>query len=350
MSLRDYLISEGAPEEAIAAAEAQGIDALRLLAVDYLLLGAPIYTAPEIAEKAGIDEDTARRYWRALGFADIPGEETAFTDLDLAALRGALMLTEAGFAKPEVNLQIARVMGQAMSKIADAQATSIGNRITEAAHEAGGSLDDISESIVTDTSRLVPINESFLSYMYRRHLAAAAKRTVFSEQTSDEAGLILSVGFADLVGFTAITRRLEDFELEALVERFETISYDTIGSLGGRLVKMIGDEVMFVAEQASVAADIALTLAERCAADEKLPGLRIGLARGPVLRRAGDYYGPMVNLANRIAGVPSLEPVLVSWSIRDALRDEPAFSLKRGRNRHLKGIGRTTIYSLRRAW
>ncbi|MFN2640753.1 MAG: adenylate/guanylate cyclase domain-containing protein [Actinomycetota bacterium] len=349
MSLREYLVAEGAPADVIDAAESQGSEALRLLAVDYLLLGAPAYTSTQIAKLAGIDEDTARRYWRALGFADVPDDEVVFTDLDLAALKGALMLTEAGFAKPEVNLQIARVMGHAMSKIADAQVSSIGSRIEQSAQEHGGTADEISEAIVNDTSRLVPINESFLSYMYRRHLAAAAKRTVAGEG-SEETGLTLTVGFADMVGFTAITRRLEDQELEALVERFETISYDTIGSLGGRLVKMIGDEVMFVAEQARVAADIAITLAERCAADEILPGLRIGLAHGPLIRRAGDYYGPTVNLANRLAGLVSLEPVLVSWSVRDALREEPAFSIKRSRNRHLKGLGRTSVYSLRRAW
>jgi adenylate cyclase len=350
VTLRDYLAGEGVPAEAIDAAESQGHDALRLLAVDYLLLGAPQYSSAEIAKLAGVDQDTARRYWRALGFADVPDDEVVFTDLDLAALNGALMLTEAGFAKPEVNLQIARVMGQAMSKIADAQVSSIGTRIQEAAKERGGSEDEISEAIITDTNHLVPINESFLSYMYRRHLAAAAKRTVIRTESPDEQGLMLAVGFADLIGFTAITRRLEDEELESLVERFETVSYDTIGGLGGRLVKMIGDEVMFVAEEPVVAADIALTLSERCAADETLPGIRVGLAYGSALRRAGDYYGPTVNLANRIAGLTSLEPVLVDYGVRDALRDDPAFSLKRGRHRHLKGLGRTNVYSLRRAW
>ncbi len=81
---------------------------------------------------------------------------------------------------------------------------------------------------------------------------------------------------------------------------------------GGRVVKMIGDEAMFVADSALDAARIGLALAEAYADDELLSDVRVALAVGPVLVQDGDYYGPVVNLASRVVNMAAPGAVLVT--------------------------------------
>ena len=127
-------------------------------------------------------------------------------------------------------------------------------------------------------------------------------RKLIAEQGADQSTPTteLVVGFLDLVGYTALSQELDADELAELVDRFEALTHDTVAELGGRVVKTIGDEVMFVAEDTAQAATIALRLTERTGTDEVLPLARAGLACGTVLARDGDYYGPVVNLAHRL--------------------------------------------------
>src|SRR5207244_1836684 len=111
----------------------------------------------------------------------------------------------------------------------------------------------------------------------------------------------LAVGFADLAGYTELAQGLDEHELSELLAGFETLAYDTAAEHNGRIVKTIGDEVMFVGAPRNVAM-IALVLAERATADAVVPDVRVGVACGTVLARDGDYYGPVVNLASRITG------------------------------------------------
>ena len=131
-----------------------------------------------------------------------------------------------------------------------------------------------------------------MDYVWRRHLQAAARRSSAREGQDDRHPNHKAVGFADLVGFTALSQQVDEHVLAAVVDRFESIAYDTVVKLGGRVVKMIGDEVMFVVEEVRPAVEIALTLAEAYSRDEELSEVRVGLACGPTLEREADYYGP----------------------------------------------------------
>ena len=126
-------------------------------------------------------------------------------------------------------------------------------------------------------------------------------------------------GFVDLVGYTALSQELDGAELNALVARFESVTYDTVAQLGGRLVKTIGDEVMFVAEEPEIALQIALELTDRTRQDEVLPRARAGMACGPALAREGDYYGAVVNLAHRLVEIARPQSVIVGAELADAL-------------------------------
>jgi adenylate cyclase len=166
----------------------------------------------------------------------------------------------------------------------------------------------------------------------------------------------LCVGFADMVGFTMLSQQLSEEELAALVSRFEDVAHDTVTARGGRVVKMIGDEVMFVTDHPSDAARIALALAEAYADDELLSDVRVALAVGPVLVQDGDFYGPVVNLASRAAGIAAPGSVLVSDEFHSALLrhidDHPTlageFAFKAVRPRLVKDLGRVQLWAVHR--
>ncbi len=161
----------------------------------------------------------------------------------------------------------------------------------------------------------------------------------------------MAVGFADMVGFTVLSQHLGDAELAAIVARFEELAHDTVVALGGRVVKMIGDEVMFVVESPVNAARIGLSLAEAYAGDELLSDVRVALAVGPTLVQEGDLYGPVVNLASRLVAVAHPGTVLVSDELRTALVEDGGgeFETHPLRPRTLKDIGRVQAWKLIRA-
>ena len=108
-----------------------------------------------------------------------------------------------------------------------------------------------------------------LEFVWRRHVQAAVRRAMLLRTRTDRGALpVLAVGFADMVGFTTLSQQLTEEELAAVVARFEEVAHDTVTGGGGRVVKMIGDEAMFVTESALAAARIGLALAEAYAGDE----------------------------------------------------------------------------------
>ncbi len=127
------------------------------------------------------------------------------------------------------------------------------------------------------------------------------------------------MGFADLVGFTALAQQVTDAELAEVVDQFEHLAYDVVVAGGGRVVKMIGDEVMFLLDDPVAAAEIALGLADASRDASELSDVRVGLAMGPVLEREGDAFGPTVNLASRATGIAYPGTVVVSPEVRAAL-------------------------------
>jgi adenylate cyclase len=158
----------------------------------------------------------------------------------------------------------------------------------------------------------------------------------------------LSVGFADLVSYTRLSQKLEERELAALVDRFGRRSADVIAGAHGRLVKTVGDEVLFVADSAADAARIGLELAETMAEDPVLPDVRVGIATGTVLTRMGDVFGRTVNLASRLTAQAAPGTVLVDAETADALAGSPDFALDVERTRAVRGLGLVRPGTVRR--
>jgi adenylate cyclase len=348
--VRQFLLTLGVPEEQIEAVERQGPDALRLLLLDRVLLqDIPRYTQSEVAEQAGVPLEVARKFWLAMGFVEPGSDERVFTDSDLEALKTAADLIAQQITHPLLALQQTRVMGLSLSRIAESAIAAWEQRrvMPLRADEDPNDL-DVDEETIATTQKLLESNERFLVYVWRRHLAAVAKRGATAQMTTTDEIPLRGIGFADLVGFTKISQDMEEHELAELVDYFETSAHETITSLGGRLVKMIGDEVMFAADRPDTIADIGLALSERHEQDEKLPPIRVGLAWGPVLAREGDYYGPTVNLANRMVKAARPGTVLINDALHDKLAEREDLSLRRVPAPPLKGIGRVRLWRIRR--
>src|SRR5690606_38047453 len=119
--------------------------------------------------------------------------------------------------------------------------------------DGNGHVDD--DEVVRLAETIVPLMDQLHSYVWRRHLAALAGRPFAGGDHE-----IMTVGFADVVGYTRMSRQLSDTELAELIDRFESAALDVIANAGGRLVKTLGDEVMFVVDDPVVAANIAVDL------------------------------------------------------------------------------------------
>ncbi|MEV6326642.1 adenylate/guanylate cyclase domain-containing protein [Streptomyces sp. NPDC051909] len=283
--------------------------------LEQLILGADRrYTPFQAARTAGVSMELASRFWRAMGFADI-GQAKALTEADVLALRRLAGLVEAGLLSEPMAVQVARSTGQTTARLAEWQIDSFLEGLTDPP-EPGMTRAEVTYPLV---ELLLPELEEFLIYVWRRQLAAATGRVVQAADDEEMVDRRLAVGFADLVGFTRLTRRLEEEELGELVEAFETTCADLVAAHGGRLIKTLGDEVLYCADDAGTAAEIGLRLIETLSHDETMPALRVGLAFGAVTTRMGDVFGTTVNLASRLTSIAPKDAVLVDSSLAEEL-------------------------------
>ncbi len=306
----------------------------------YADLDEPHFDLADVAHSSGLDSDSLRFFWRALGFPEPRDGEKQLTAADVEMLSTVVAFIADGSLDPDAALQMARVIGTALDRIAAAQVDALMTRFTDPA--ADDEVDELQRTV--DLAGLMP---PILEFVWRRQLAAAARRRLLRSAVSGETAP-LCVGFADLVGFTAQTQQLDQSELARVVGRFEAIAYDVVPRHGGRVVKTIGDEVMFLTDDADVAAEIALDLARTYRDDADLSDVRVGLALGPVLERDGDIFGNTVNLASRIVSVAYPGSVVVSPELRDALVDHHDYEFTSLRNHYLKDLGRVPLWRLRR--
>ncbi len=315
---------------------------------DQILFGAgPRYHKGEVAAAASVPIERAERLWQAMGFAHVDDDARIFTDADITALRLVVQLVQAEVITPEVETAVARSLAQTLSRLAEWQ---IGIFQSVLGDWFGQDTDTTAEF----AKEIIPVMEQLQGYVWRRHLAATAARQtpMLDESGPDEQvqSRTLVVGFADIVGYTRMVRSLSEAELATLLDEFEELATEIIAENHGRIVKTVGDEVLFVADSAGPAADIALALhdATTTTGDTHLPALRIGLAQGPVLSRLGDVYGSTVNIASRLTSLARPDSVLVDRELAEVLRANEAYSLTSIGPTRVRGYRSLRAYALRR--
>ncbi|WP_429418418.1 adenylate/guanylate cyclase domain-containing protein [Nocardia sp. GAS34] len=323
----------------------------------YLLGGPRKYSRADLRRDAEVPRDVSRRLWVSLGFAADPDDAAIeYAEGDLTALRDFHSLEALATDDARKQSAAVRTMGQSMARLAEWQVDlvveEIANRIESITAQDPGADTEVvareaTEEVVTTLQRLQ-------AYAWRRHLAAALERALGGPADITRE---LAVGFADMVGYTRLTRHLIAEELSELLETFEAVTTAAITANGGWVIKNVGDEVMFAAETAAVGARIGLDIQRDAAAQTRrgesdattMPELRVGLAYGVVLQRFGDLYGSTVNVAARLTGVARPRTVLIDDGAAAQLDGEPEFAMRHLRSVHVRGIDRLRSHVLRRA-
>jgi adenylate cyclase len=308
----------------------------------------PRHTSTEVAETAGVSLGVARRLWRALGFPDA-ADEVAFTDADLDALTLVARLTRSDVVDFETAVKLTRAVGQTVARLADWQVATLAERVesVEAGDEASGSRLLTAFQMAHEVE---PAFERLLVYAWRRHLAAAVSRVEALGAAEEELLTVnLTVGFADLVSFTKLSSGLDEDSLGDLVETFESKAADLVAGLGGRVIKTLGDSVLFVNEDTPAGVETALQIVDTMSVEDELPDVRVGLATGPVVSRLGDVFGSCVNMAARLTSVARRNRVIVDHETAGLLpRDR--FEVRTMTARTLHGFGPVEPVAVRRRW
>jgi len=304
-----------------------------------LLGGQPTLTSDDVAARTGVPKEIARARWRALGFTQVPDGDAAFTEADVHAMQMVERLLDLGLARDENELALIRTVGRGFARMAEFEVGLIAKSLNLGEMEP--------EQLIETVDELTPLLEEMMSYVWRRHAVSAGARLALAPSTDDDQSLMVA-GFADMVGYTARSRSMRADELASLVEDFEARTVEIVGDHHGRVIKTIGDEVFFVADEPLDGALIALELVELADHYDGFPQLHAGLAYGPVLARLGDVYGPVVNLASRLTSVARPGRIVADRGLADALAGNTEIRLRRMRRTAVKGYRHVEPWSLKR--
>jgi adenylate cyclase len=311
LALLKYLVSLGATSDDLVAYREE----LPGLASVLAIRGGVGMTLAEAAQRSGLPEEKLRRINRVAGFPDPGPDDRVFGEKFIGVASG-MTAAESLFGEEAV-LQLLRVMGSALARISDALVSAFLVNVEPAARGE----DQVGMSVAranADAAALLPFVGETIDVFLRQHLIAA-RRTILGDIA--DAGYEtqrMCVGFVDLVGSTALAHRLTTREFGAVLTEFENLAADTITAAGGRVIKLIGDEVLYTAGDERTACTIALDLTTRLAAHPRVPRVRSGVAGGDVLLRDGDVFGPVVNLAARAVKLAGPAEVVVPPGVATA--------------------------------
>lgn len=341
----NWLIERGISIDKIV--EAHERDHLTGLAGDLALRSGARFTRSELVEKTGLSVEQVQRMTLTVGRPVRDPGERAFTPADVEAFR--MFGAAAALFGEEPLLQFLRVLGASLGRVADAAVSlflaDVETPLTQA--DAGELALAKANLEAIEAAKLLP---GLMEVIFLALIEGAIERNRAARvESGSKVTVFVAVGFVDLVGFTPLSQRMPADELGSVVDEFEAAAYDVVASNGGRVVKLIGDEVMFVALDAESASEIALALVERFGRDTRVTP-RGGLAVGEILTRGGDYYGPVVNVASRIADLAVPNEILVTDQLRErAEKNTAPMAFDPAGRRLLKGFDEPLeLFALRR--
>jgi adenylate cyclase len=328
--LLEHLTREGVGLDELRAAVAE--DRLALLSVERVLGGQ--YTAAEIEERTGLPASVLGRLRRMLGLPDPGPDARVYSEEDIAMAKSTRRFLEAGLSEQAI-AEMTRVLGESMARLAATTASAF----VETFLKPGDNEYDVATRFASLAEEFTPALHPVLVAAYNAHLRESVRRGMIGAAEREAGALAeaqdLCVCFADLVGFTRMGVQVQAQELGGVAGRFAQLANE-VTTASVRLIKTIGDAAMFVSPDPAGMVGVALTFGEAMR-EAEMPSMRAGIACGPTLLRAGDYYGHSVNLASRVTGVARPDSVLCAQEVRDAAADEFEWSFA-GKHR-LKGLG-----------
>ena len=335
-----------------------------------LLGGGRKFTLRDLAARSGpeVTVEDARLFWSTLGLPHADPDDPVFTDDDVAALTRITGLVTSGEMERSTATTLTRALGHTSERLVLWQVEALVEDVAVRHH-----LDDTSARLVVldRLAEIGPLIEAQLVHAWRRHLAALAGRIAAEfgdagiRDLPDPNALPLAraVGFADMVSFTRRTAGLGPTDLSVFVQRFESAARDVVTAAGGRVVKTIGDAVLFIADDVVTGANVALGLARVLGeeldvnAEQTVGGpaedargvtpVRVAFVQGRVLSRFGDVFGASVNVAARLTDIAAPSTVLTDVATAALLEHDPRFVLAPQPPRDLAGLGSITPVQVR---
>lgn len=346
LGLLEALYSEGCTVDELRAAVAEG--RLALLPAERALGGSGHLTATDVAEQAGVELAELEAVRRACGLPLPPADVAELGELDLAGAKALARFREAGLPI-EGLVEASRVFGEAAARAAAAAGT-LANGVFPS---EGDTEQDFALRLGAATRELTPHAVELLGVLYRLHnrenlrQEMVAVDEIVAGRRSDVHEV--TIAFCDLVGFTRLGEGVPPGDLGAIATRLAALAADVVEP-PVRLIKTLGDAVMFVAPEPAALLDVSLGLMDAAEREgEHFPQLHAGAAHGPALRRWGDYYGGAVNLAARLAERARPGALIADSAVRERAGDD-GFAWSDAGLKKLKGVTEPTpVWRCRRA-
>jgi len=332
-ALLETLAADGVPLSDLRRSTATGT--VVYLPADRVIVGSERYTAAEVAELTGVEEDFLIRARRAMGLPISDPDEPVYTSAEVETTRMINVARDAGIGDEEV-LELLRILGRGLSQAAE----SLRALPLKLVLEPGMSETELGQRYATTAEQLYPLVNPLVTNILALHLRHATQSTVVSAMER-EGGLLpgsrqIGICFADLVGFTRLGEEVPPDQLGRLAVRLEALATEAVQP-PVRLVKTIGDAAMLASPEPEALLGCSLALIEAADAEgEQFPQLRAGAAYGPALLRAGDWFGRPVNLASRITAIARPGSLLIDRELREAVPERLAYSS--AGERRLKGL------------
>ena len=298
----------------------------------------------EAAAQVGLEPALVERIWGTLGFA--PRRPETISAEDLRALQYVASVLDAGFPLVAF-LQLLRVYGQALARIADAETRLFHIYVHEPLMRQGVPGLQMAEEMEDLARDLLPLASPLMDYLHQRFLSEFVERDVVGhmevelDESIDLGRVRVTIAFADLAGYTRFTEEAGEEEALTTVERFIDAVTETLPE-DARVIKTIGDEVMIVGADPGALTDWAVGFQRLW--DER-PTPRIGIHTGVALYRDGDYFGRDVNLAARVVARARGGEVLLSDSVMDAIHDDDHLHFENIGQVKLKGFDEPRLLS-----
>jgi adenylate cyclase len=333
IALLQYLAADGVPLAELQRTTASGT--LMFLPAERVIGGHARFTAAEIAQRGEVSEDFLIAVRRAMGLPIAAPEEAIYTEADLEAVRMRHVAQAAGISDEEI-LDLMRTLGRGLSQAAETMRTLTMRLVLE----PGVSEHELAQRYAYAASQLAPMLGPLVTNLLNLHLRQMAQSEAINAAERSGGQLPgsreIAVCFADLVGFTRLGEEVPPDELGRLAVRLETLASE-VATPSVRLIKTIGDAAMLTSLEPEPLLDAALTLLDAAEAEgEHFPQLRAGIAIGPALSRAGDWFGRPVNLASRITQIARPGSLLAEREVRESARE--AYHWSYAGERRLRGI------------
>ncbi|MGO9044189.1 MAG: adenylate/guanylate cyclase domain-containing protein [Mycobacterium sp.] len=337
-------------EQGVTADEIRATNPPLLLATRHLLGGDGNYVSTrEISETHGVDLALLQRLQRAIGLVRIDDPDAVVhMRADGEAAAYAQRFVDLGLDPDQVVL-VVRVLAEGLSHAAEVMRyTALSAIMRPGTTEV--EIAKASKALVSEMAPLLgPMIQDMLLMQLRHMMETEAVNAAERAAGKPLPGARqVTVGFADLVGFTRIGEVVSAEELGYLANRLADLARD-VAVPPVRFIKTIGDAVMFVCPGPVPLLDVVLKLVDIVDTDNDFPRLRAGLASGMAVSRAGDWFGSPVNVASRVTGVARPGTVLVADSVWEVVGDRGDFQGTFAGSRRLKGIkNEVKLYRVRR--